>query len=102
MEKENVLFMYETHVSVKTEARSSFAFHPEPLTYPLFVGGGTHKKYLVLLRKGTKVVFTRTSNRGNVDVKEFIVEKPMFIDFLGFTGDIEPKYFALAKERGLL
>jgi len=99
---EKVLLLVEEHVARKTNAETRFSFYPDPLSEPTFVGGGTHRKYLLTVRKGTVARLTRTSNRGNVTMKEYIIDKPVYIDYLGAVFPMPSKYFALAKERGLL
>ncbi|MEM2313123.1 MAG: hypothetical protein QXP83_07860 [Candidatus Nezhaarchaeales archaeon] len=99
---EKILLLVEEHVARKTNAETRFSFYPAPLSEPMFVGGGTHKKYLLIVKKGTTVRVIRTSNRGNVNMKEYIVNEPMYVDYLGAVFPMPSKYFALAKERGLL
>jgi len=99
---EKVLLLIEEHRAVNTSARTYFSFNPPPLSERVFVGGGTHRKYLLTVRKGTVVNFTRASNRGNLHTKVFTVDKPMYIDFLGSVFPLESKYFDFAKESKLL
>ena len=100
-EVEKVVIAYETHAG-RSGAATTFAFAPEPLVEPTFIGGGTHRKYLTMVRKGTEVTVTRVSNRGNVTVRKVVIDKPVFIDFLGNSQDLDPALIEYAKRRGLI
>ncbi|MEM2534042.1 MAG: hypothetical protein QXK12_08490 [Candidatus Nezhaarchaeales archaeon] len=99
---EKILLLVEEHVARKTNAETRFSFYPAPLSELIYVGGGAHRKYLLTVKKGTVVRLIRTSNKGNINVKEYVINEPIFIDYLGAVFPLEPKYFAIAKERGLL
>ncbi|MEO0202330.1 MAG: hypothetical protein ABIL37_01225 [candidate division WOR-3 bacterium] len=99
---EKVLIVYEEHHANHTNASTTFYFDPLPLEKPIFVGGRTHKKYMTIVKPGTKIIVKRISNRGNVSYKEIIAKKPMFIDFLGFEEELDEKYIRLAKEENLI
>ena len=93
-----ILVCYEEH-SGATGASSDWEFDPAPLESPVFVGGGTHRKYLTLVEKGTVATLTRVSNRGNVRVVKVTINKPTFLDFLGGESKIPEDYIQYAKRK---
>ncbi|MEM2447870.1 MAG: hypothetical protein QXT14_02830 [Candidatus Bathyarchaeia archaeon] len=97
IEETPVVIVFETH-SGATGAKTSFEFQPEPLVSPVYVGGGTHRKYLTAVAKGTKVTMTRVSNRGNVKIKTFAIYFPVFIDFLGSVKPLPENYIKYAEK----
>ncbi|MEM4497580.1 MAG: hypothetical protein QW692_02000 [Nitrososphaerota archaeon] len=99
--EERIPIVYEEHWS-RGPAKTIFNFEPKPLTSEVFVGGGTHKKFLTIVKKGTVVTVIRTSNRGNITVKKITVDSPIFIDFLGNTWPLDEKYIEFAKAEKLL
>ncbi|MEM2189114.1 MAG: hypothetical protein QXG35_07260 [Nitrososphaerota archaeon] len=99
--EERIVVVYEEHFS-RGLASTTFRFNPEPLTEPIFVGGGTHRKYLAIVKKGTQVTVTRVSNRGNITVKRITIDAPVFIDFLGNTWSLDEQYIEYAKSERLM
>jgi len=93
-----VLVCYEEH-SGASGASSDWQFDPAPLKSPVFVGGGTHKKYLTIVKKGTTATLTRISNRGNVRVEKVIIDEPAFLDFVGGKSHLPDKYAWFAKQK---
>jgi len=86
----------EWHRAYMTDAETTFEFQPEPVAEK-FVGGGTHRKYLYLVRPGTVVRGRRVSNRGNVRYFTVKVTRPVFIDFVGGVVDLPEKYLREAE-----
>lgn len=97
---EKVLVVYEEHYS-RGPARTEWHFDPKPLTMPEFVGGGTHRKFIAVFVKGTRAMCVRTSNRGNVHVREVLIEGNCFLDFLGNVCELPQKYVDYARVKGL-
>ena len=95
--EERILICYEEHEG-KSGARSSWDFEPTPLEIPVFVGGGTHKKYLTIVKKETKATLLRVSNRGNIRYSTVIIQKPVFLSFLGGEADLPDKYKLYAEQ----
>ena len=93
-----VLVVYEEHVGSRTGASSRWFFEPQPITPPIFVGGGTHKKWLVTVLKGTKATLVRVSNRGNLSTVTFVIETPVFLDYLGGVSSLYEKYMRMMEE----
>ena len=91
-----VLVCYEEH-SGAMGASSDWQFEPNPLESPVFVGGGTHRKYLTVVKKGTVATLTRVSNRGNVRVVKVTISEPVFLDFLGGKKSLPEDYVWYAK-----
>ena len=91
-----ILVCYEEH-SGATGASSDWRFDPVPLESPVFVGGGTHRKYLTIVERGTVATLTRVSNRGNVRVVKVTISEPVFLDFLGGKKSLPEDYVWYAK-----
>ena len=91
-----ILVCYEEH-SGATGASSDWEFNPDPLEPPVFVGGGTHRKYLAVVKKGTVATLTRVSNRGNVRIIQITINEPVFLDFLGDESELPEDYVWYAK-----
>lgn len=85
------IIVFEEHQSLGI-ARSSWKFTPGLLMKPKYVGGNTHVKYISLAKKGTRATLIRISNRGNVTVKEVIINSDCFLDFLGEVHPLPDKY----------
>ncbi|MEM2569265.1 MAG: hypothetical protein QXT67_04925 [Candidatus Bathyarchaeia archaeon] len=95
---EKILIVFEEHHARHTDASSRFEFEPEPIVEPIDVGGGTHRKYMTVVYKGTMAKLIRVSNKGNVWVKKITIDSPMFIDFLGNVSELPEDYVEYAMQ----
>ena len=86
-ENDLVLASVEWHWAKHTEAESTWEFNPEPVAELWSGGGKTHRKRLYLMRVGTRATLRRITSRGNVWYRDFVIEAPVLIDFLG---EVEP------------
>lgn len=98
---EKILIVYEEHYAVKSNAKSTWRFHPEKLVEPVKVGGKTHVKYLTMVEKDTIAVLERISSCGNIRYVEHYINEPVFLSYLGDIQPLPEKYFKYASLMGL-
>jgi len=99
VEKRRILLAFEEH-NGRTGAESRWNFKPSPLEEPVFVGGGTHRKYITIVEKGTRAILRRVSNRGNIRYEVIEIEEPAFLDFLGSVYSLPEDYVEEARHLG--
>jgi len=98
---EKILVAFEEH-NGSTGAQSEWRFAPPPLEQPVFVGGGTHRKYITVVELGTKAILRRVSNRGNIRYTTVEIKEPAFLDFLGSVYPLPKNYEREARRLGWL
>lgn len=87
------------------DGETHFTFEPQPVK-KIYAGRPygkpTHSFYLMSVKKGTTVSFTRLKNGNIVKTKTFIINEPTFIDNMGTAFPMPKHWIAYAKMRKLV